>query len=47
MIEVVEHIYMKDMKLVMDNIFKNILPDYLIMTTPNKDFNKFFGMKDD
>jgi len=46
LIEVIEHIELDKHKALLMNIFAGLKPDLVIFTTPNKDFNKFFGMKD-
>ena len=43
MVEVVEHIPLALHQNLFENIF-NLLPDTVLITTPNRDFNKFFNM---
>lgn len=45
--EVIEHIKEENHSTLFRNIFEIVQPDLFIITTPNKDFNKFFGLKDD
>lgn len=44
LIEVIEHVYLDELDILIDNVFRVLSPELVIMTTPNKDFNKFFGM---
>lgn len=44
MVEVIEHIYESKHEALFENIF-SLAPDYLIITTPNREFNRFFNME--
>lgn len=41
-IEVVEHLYKKDLPLFENNVFSYLQPKLVIITTPNIEFNEFF-----
>ena len=45
MIEVVEHVNLEDNAALMRNVLGGLQPDILFVSTPNRDFNKFFGMQ--
>ncbi len=42
LIEVIEHIEMKDVESLSINVFQLLSPNLVIVTTPNYEFNKFF-----
>jgi superfamily II DNA/RNA helicase len=44
-IEVIEHIDKDKLDVFLDNVFKYIRPKFFIMTTPNKDYNKFYNLE--
>lgn len=46
LIEVIEHIEMEHLKSLEINVFKNIAPNLVIVTTPNYEFNRFFDNVD-
>jgi len=46
LIEVIEHIEMEHLKNLEINVFKNIAPNLVIVTTPNYEFNRFFDNVD-
>eukprot|EP01080_Neovahlkampfia_damariscottae_P001960 gene1960-1468_t len=41
--EVIEHLQEKDVPLFKEILFEKISPKYIIITTPNREFNKWFG----
>lgn len=53
LIEVIEHIQPSQIERVVENIFGFMRPRFVAMTTPNRDFNRFFlalrenGFRDD
>jgi hypothetical protein len=44
MVEVIEHIPVAKLPTLIENI-RRLEPDVIIITTPNREFNKFFNMK--
>lgn len=43
LIEVIEHIYLEDLPQLEQNVFYYLRPEYVIVTTPNRDFNVYFA----
>ncbi len=43
LIEVIEHLYLKDLKNLVEHVFAYIRPRLVIVTTPNADFNVLFS----
>lgn len=42
LIEVIEHLYLKDLAILVENVFGYFHPRLVVMTTPNADFNVLF-----
>ena len=42
LIEVIEHVEYYELDAVIENVFGFMSPSFVVMTTPNRDFNKFF-----
>lgn len=46
LIEVIEHIDYDRLWMLEKNIFENARPKFVIVTTPNKEYNEYYGMKE-
>ena len=46
MVEFIEHIQLEEVALLSENVFGSYQPQYVALTTPNKDFNAFFDSRD-
>jgi len=44
LIEVIEHLTFSELEILFDNIFENINPKFLLITTPNRDYNAYLEL---